>query len=56
MTAVAERAAAYRDENGLAANAQVPVDAVTTSASGLDPHISRPTRCCRCRASPRRAA
>ena len=38
--AVGERAAAYRQENGLAADAPVPVDAVTTSASGLDPHIS----------------
>jgi K+-transporting ATPase ATPase C chain len=37
---VAERATAYREENGLAADALVPVDAVTTSASGLDPHIS----------------
>jgi K+-transporting ATPase ATPase C chain len=30
----------YRAENGLAANAIVPVDAVTRSASGLDPDIS----------------
>ena len=37
---VAERIAAYRQENGLAPDAQVPVDAVTASASGLDPHIS----------------
>lgn len=37
---VQERANAYRQENGLAANALVPVDAVTASASGLDPHIS----------------
>ena len=32
--------AAYREENGLAADAEVPVDAVTASASGLDPQIS----------------
>lgn len=32
--------AAYRSENGLAATAIVPADAVTTSASGLDPDIS----------------
>jgi potassium-transporting ATPase KdpC subunit len=31
---------AYRKENGLAADAPVPADAVTRSASGLDPHIS----------------
>ncbi|MFN8541599.1 MAG: K(+)-transporting ATPase subunit C [Thermomicrobiales bacterium] len=37
---VAERAKAYREANGLAADAPVPVDAVTTSASGLDPHIT----------------
>ena len=33
-------AAAYRTANGLAPNAPVPVDAVTRSASGLDPEIS----------------
>ena len=32
--------AAYREENGLAAGTPVPADAVTRSASGLDPHIS----------------
>jgi len=38
--AVAQRVAQYRADNGLAADAAVPVDAVTASASGLDPHIS----------------
>jgi K+-transporting ATPase ATPase C chain len=33
-------AQAYRAENGLADDAVVPADAVTRSASGLDPHIS----------------
>lgn len=37
---VSEDAERVRAENGLAADADVPVDSVTTSASGLDPHIS----------------
>lgn len=40
IASVAQRAAAYRATNGLPAGAAVPVDAVTASASGLDPHIS----------------
>ena len=36
IAAVAERQAAYITENGTAG----PIDAVTTSGSGLDPHIS----------------
>jgi K+-transporting ATPase ATPase C chain len=40
VEAVRARAAAYRVENGLAADAAVPADAVTSSGSGLDPHIS----------------
>ena len=35
-----ELAAAYRTRNGLLPGAAVPVDAVTRSGSGLDPHIS----------------
>lgn len=38
--AVEQRARAYRETNGLPPEAAVPVDAVTASASGLDPHIS----------------
>ena len=37
---VTERAVAYRTFNDLPPNASVPVDAVTASASGLDPDIS----------------
>lgn len=40
LDAVAERTKAYRQENGLSLDAPVPVDAVTASASGLDPDIS----------------
>ena len=37
---ITQNIAAYRSDNGLATNAVVPADAVTASASGLDPHIS----------------
>lgn len=40
IATVRQRVADYRRENGLAPAAKVPVDAVTTSASGLDPQIS----------------
>lgn len=40
LSAVEERVAAYRQENGLTDTQLVPVDAVTASGSGLDPHIS----------------
>jgi K+-transporting ATPase ATPase C chain len=42
--ALADRVSAdaqtIRQENGLAEDAELPVDAVTASASGLDPHIT----------------
>lgn len=37
---VAARVARYRQLNGLGPDVPIPVDAVTASASGLDPHIS----------------
>jgi K+-transporting ATPase ATPase C chain len=40
LDAVAARVAAYRAFNDLPAGTAVPVDAVTNSASGLDPDIS----------------
>jgi K+-transporting ATPase ATPase C chain len=40
LRSVEERVAAYREENDLPATQLVPVDAVTASASGLDPEIS----------------
>ena len=40
LDSVAERLAAYRELNGLNPGVEVPIDAVTASGSGLDPHIS----------------
>lgn len=37
---VKQRVAVYRAENGLSSDTPVPADAVMSSASGLDPHIS----------------
>ena len=37
---VKKRVADYRTENGLSSDTPLPADAVTSSASGLDPHIS----------------
>jgi K+-transporting ATPase ATPase C chain len=38
--AITQNISDYRAQNNLATNAPVPADAVTASASGLDPHIS----------------
>ena len=38
--AITQNISDYRTQNNLATNALVPADAVTASASGLDPHIS----------------
>ncbi|MGC8659649.1 MAG: K(+)-transporting ATPase subunit C [Desulfomonilaceae bacterium] len=40
IDSIKERVDAYRQENNLSPSIQIPADAVTASASGLDPHIS----------------
>jgi K+-transporting ATPase ATPase C chain len=40
LASIEENAATYREENRLADDHEVPVDAVTASSSGLDPMIS----------------
>ncbi len=40
IASVTDRVAAYRSENSLPLDTPVPADAVTASASGLDPNIS----------------
>lgn len=39
-SSIAQNISDYRAQNGLGTNDEVPADAVTASASGLDPHIS----------------
>jgi len=43
VAGIKDRVAAFRKENGLAPGVNVPADAVTASASGLDPDISPAT-------------
>ena len=52
---VVERVREYRELNGLDARQAVPVDAVTASAIGLDPHISVANARLQADASPRSA-
>ncbi len=40
FTGATELAATYRSENGIAETTEIPADAVTRSASGLDPDVS----------------
>jgi potassium-transporting ATPase KdpC subunit len=40
VDSITQNIADYRSQNGLGTNDPVPADAVTASASGLDPHIS----------------
>jgi K+-transporting ATPase ATPase C chain len=40
IDSVKQNVEAYRSLNGLAPDVKIPADAVTSSASGLDPHIS----------------
>ena len=54
-TPSSDRVAAYRTENGLAADAMVPVDAVTASAPASTRRSRSPTPACRRRGSPTRA-
>jgi K+-transporting ATPase ATPase C chain len=43
FTGVKDLAAAFRADNGLPAGVEVPADAVSRSASGIDPHVSPET-------------
>lgn len=40
LDAIKDRTATYREVNGLSDDVAVPVDAVTASGSGVDPHIT----------------